>query len=30
MKIGATIRLAGNETVGAYGSDLFSVTVSYK
>ena len=29
LKIGATIRLAGNETVGAYVSDLFAVTVSY-
>jgi hypothetical protein len=29
LKIGATIRLAGSETVGAYVSDLFAVTVSY-
>ena len=29
LKIGATIRLVGSETVGAYVSDLFAVTVSY-
>jgi hypothetical protein len=29
LKVGATIHLVGNETVGAYASDLFAVTVAY-
>ncbi|MCK9410877.1 MAG: DUF4402 domain-containing protein [Prolixibacteraceae bacterium] len=29
LKVGATIHLVGNETVGAYSSDLFAVTVAY-
>ncbi|MEK7719510.1 MAG: DUF4402 domain-containing protein [Bacteroidota bacterium] len=29
LKIGATLHLVGSETVGAYASDLFAVTVAY-
>jgi len=29
LKVGATLHLVGNETVGAYASDLFAVTVAY-